>query len=57
MRRERPQADGDATAKRNPLQVGLVVVAVVFAVLGTVWMLRTGHEGARLHWKDVLKKK
>ena len=30
---------------------GLAGVATVLAVLSTVWMIRTGHEGARVTWE------
>jgi cytochrome bd-type quinol oxidase subunit 2 len=43
---EKPQA--------KAFRTGLTVVTVVFAVLATVWVIRTGHEGARSHWKGVL---
>lgn len=33
----------------------LGVVASVLAVLSTVWMIRTGHEGARVVWSGVIE--
>lgn len=33
----------------------LVGLSVVFAALATVWMFRTGHEGARLVWKGTVQ--
>jgi uncharacterized membrane protein YhhN len=30
-------------------------LSAVLAVLGTIWMIRTGHEGARVHWKGTIK--
>lgn len=34
--------------------LALVSLSVVVAGLATVWMFRTGHEGARLHWKGTV---
>jgi glycerol uptake facilitator-like aquaporin len=46
----------DAQADRQrPLAMGVAAVTVVFAVLSAVWVIRTGHEGARVHWSGVLK--
>ena len=43
--------------RQRPLAMGLAAVTVVFAVLSAVWVIRTGHEGARVHWSGVLKTK
>ena len=32
-------------------------LSLLFAALGTIWMIRTGHEGARIVWDGVLKTK
>jgi hypothetical protein len=32
---------------------GLAALTLVLAVLSTVWMVRTGHEGADIVWKDT----
>jgi uncharacterized membrane protein len=34
----------------------LLAVTVIFAALSTVWMVRTGHEGARVTWNGLPKK-
>jgi uncharacterized membrane protein len=49
--RRRP-ADGAEPAAN--VSLALSWVAVVVAVLATVWMVRTGHEGARLVWSGVV---
>ncbi len=33
----------------------LPVVAACIGVLATIWMIRTGHEGARLVWENVVE--
>lgn len=43
--------------RQRPLAKGVAAVTVVFAVLSAVWVIRTGHEGARVHWSGVLKTK
>lgn len=49
---------GTASRRRPSAVLGVVAaVAIVFASLSTVWVVRTGHEGARIHWSGVLKKK
>lgn len=45
-------------ATSNVARVGtplLSVVAGVFAVAATVWMVRTGHEGSRVVWSGVIE--
>jgi hypothetical protein len=44
-RPERPRWIGTAMA-------GLTAV---LAIIGTIWMIRTGHEGSRVHWKGTIK--
>ena len=34
---------------------GLAVLAAILAVLSTVWMVQTGHEGARVTWSGVIE--
>ena len=46
-----------AAARQRPLAMGVAAVTLVFAVLSAVWVIRTGHEGARVHWTGVLKTK
>ena len=38
----------------GPTSTGLVAVAAVSSLLATVWMVRTGDEGARLVWDNLL---
>lgn len=40
--------------RRDPVLLGITVLVVVLSALSTVWMVRTGHEGARIHWKGVI---
>lgn len=57
-RSARNSVDGDTTGAarvRPSIIAGWVVSAL--AVLGTIWMIRTGHEGARMVWTGTLKKK
>ena len=47
-----------APRRRPSAVLGVVAaVAIAFASLSTVWVVRTGHEGARIHWSGILKKK
>lgn len=48
---------GAAPAKRSPLLIGCAAAAVLLSALSTVWVVRTGHEGARVHWNGVIKVK
>jgi len=34
----------------QPASIALTAVMTILAVLATVWMIRTGHEGARITW-------
>ena len=43
--------------RQRPIAIGVAAVTVVFAVLSAVWVIRTGHEGARVHWSGVLQDK
>lgn len=38
----------------KPASAGLVGLAVLSSVLATVWMVRTGDEGAKLVWSNLL---
>ena len=38
----------------RPAGLGLSVLAALVAVAATYWMIRTGHEGARLVWDGVI---
>ena len=41
-------------AERRGLQTVTLAATVVLGVLATVWMIRTGHEGASIVWDGVL---
>ena len=47
------RANGPAWLSRAA--VALLSLSVVLAGLATVWMFRTGHEGARLVWKGTVQ--
>jgi hypothetical protein len=50
-----PPALANATISGQPAVVVLLTAALaVVSVLSTVWMIRTGHEGARITWSGVL---
>lgn len=51
---ETPTADRGAVAQRLVVPVLAWTVAIL-AVLSTVWMVRTGHEGARVTWSGVIE--
>ena len=51
---ETPTADRGAVALRLVVPALAWVVAIL-AVLSTVWMVRTGHEGARVTWSGVIE--
>lgn len=42
------------SAETSPIVMGLAGLTVVFAALSTVWVVRTGHEGARVTWDGVV---
>lgn len=44
------------TADRSVVwtKLGLSIATVAFAILATVWVARTGHEGARITWDGVI---
>ena len=44
-----------ATSLRSPVVMGVGAIVVVLSALSTVWVIRTGHEGARIHWSGVIK--
>lgn len=43
-----------STPRRRMLDRGARVTCLAVATLATVWLVRTGHEGARLVWETVL---
>ncbi|MDJ0768274.1 MAG: hypothetical protein QNJ12_05745 [Ilumatobacter sp.] len=47
-------ADRGAIALRL-IVPGLAVAVAILAVLATIWMVRTGHEGARVTWSGVIE--
>lgn len=51
---QRRAAARDGGATRDPLVLAISAAVIVLSVLSTVWMIRTGHEGARVHWKGVI---
>ncbi len=53
--RSKPEIDSSATntATLKQAEQALGFVLAVVAVIGTIWMIRTGHEGARLVWKGT----
>ncbi len=42
-------------AKAFPLRKMVSILTAVVGVLATIWMIRTGHEGAKAVWKGTLK--
>ena len=56
-RADRQSAPAGDAPRRSPVVLGCAAAAVVLALLSTVWVVRTGHEGARVHWSGVIKKK
>ena len=50
------RAGGTDAAKAKPPLVAATVSAVL-AVVAVIWMIRTGHEGARIVWTGVIKPK
>ena len=52
---EAATAGNPGTASVRPSVIAGWVVGAL-AVLGTIWMIRTGHEGARVVWTGTLKK-
>jgi preprotein translocase subunit SecG len=53
-RRKQASANKEIQAIRTEVALSLVVLLV--GVLATIWMFRTGHEGARVVWKGTFKK-
>jgi hypothetical protein len=47
---------GVVSAQRKGTERLLSVVVAVVAIVATVWMIRTGHEGANAVWAGTLKK-
>ena len=54
---DRAPVDQAAPSRRSPVLLGCAAAAVVLSALSTVWVVRTGHEGARIHWDGVIKQK
>ena len=46
-----------ATSRGRQLVMVFSALSVVLALLSTVWVARTGHEGAKIHWSGMLKAK
>ena len=46
----------EAGQPRSMGQAGMAAagLAVVFGLLGSIWMIRTGHEGASVHWDGTI---
>lgn len=58
--RQRMRLEGGGAERRGSLRhvsTTLLAVTVVLAVLSSIWMFRTGHEGARVTWDGVFKPK
>ena len=49
--RRHDATDADAGGSSGQAMLGLAGVTVVLAVLSTVWIVRTGHEGASVAWE------
>ena len=45
---------GTSTSRRRWAVLGAMAVATLSSVMATVWMIRTGDEGARLVWDGVI---
>jgi hypothetical protein len=58
-RRATPRDEPGASrpTRHRPVVPMVAALAILFSVLSAVWVLRTGHEGARIHWSGILKKK
>ncbi len=52
-----PKADAAAgsAAASSVVERGIGVAIAILGVLGTIWMIRTGHEGASVVWSGTLK--
>ncbi len=46
--------NAEGPTRRDPVLLGIAAVVIVLSALSTVWLVRTGHEGARIHWKGVI---
>jgi hypothetical protein len=44
-----------AASARHPAITGLSALVAVLSVLSTVWVVRTGHEGAKVTWESVVE--
>ena len=58
--RYRDQRAGTASANvawAPPLVTALAVVTIVAAVLSTVWIARTGHEGTKVVWRGLIEQR
>ncbi len=47
-------ADGPGLLAQSPAVLAVSVLWVVVAVLSTIWLIRTGHEGARVVWEPTM---
>ena len=57
QRRDATDANGATEAALTPspyVSYGLSALASLFAVLATIWLIRTGHEGAEVVWSPVV---
>ena len=51
------RAGGADAAKAAKPPLVAATVSAVLAVVAVIWMIRTGHEGARIVWTGVIKPK
>lgn len=42
---------GAVAPSKDPVALGLSIVAAVIAIVATIWLIRTGHAGAESRWK------
>ena len=47
------KTSGDA-GQSSMVGVGLIALTTLLAIAATIWMIRTGHEGARITWTGLL---
>lgn len=47
-------SQADQPARLRQARIALSLTTVVFAVFSTVWIVRTGEEGARITWRGVI---
>lgn len=53
-RRRQDRGEPDVEGRRAVIRLTLSGVTVLLAILATIWVARTGHEGARLVWDGVV---